>query len=130
MSDIDYEKVDWEDEPSTQTSVSRRNLGKMDQAIYDIAKYLNKKTDKEYILSADNWIVSGDIIYPYYYSISSTEYSDDDHPLAQVWGINTIETEQELDNIKLIAKVIVSSSSITVYASGSIDTDLKLILKM
>lgn len=130
MSDIDYEMIDWEDEPSTQTSVSQRNLGKMDKAIYDIATYLNKKIDKEYVLLADNWIVSGDIIYPYYYVISSTEYSDNDHPLAQVWGINAIETEQELDAIKLITKVVVSSSSITVYASGSIDTDLKLVLKM
>lgn len=128
MSDIDYEKVDWEDEPSTQTSVSRRNLGKMDQAIYDIAKYLNK--EGEFILQTSSWSSSGSSTYPYKLFIQDGRYSDDDKPFGQVWGMNEIETQDEIDCIKYIKKVTVDHTGITVYATSAPTVNLKLILKM
>lgn len=128
MPDIDYEMVNWEDEPSTQTSVSRRNLNKMDKAIYDMAKYLNKS--KTYILETSSWIGSGSDIYKYMLQISTTDYTDNDMPICQVYGINDIETQDEITSIGYIKKIIVNNSGILVYATSKPISNLKLILKM
>lgn len=127
MSDIDYEKVDWEDEPSTQTSVSRRNLGKMDDALYRISKKLDKTS--EIILQSSGWISSGESQYPYKLFSAIDKFEDDDHPLCQVWGVNEIETEDELNCIKMVKKVIVDHTGVTVYASDRPTVNLKMILR-
>ncbi len=129
MSSIDYDRINFEDLPSNLTPVAARILNRMDKAIDDIAVYINDRDDIEYLLLASNWASSGDITYPYYYSISSTKYKDSDHPIAQVWGTNEVETESEINDIKKVTKVVVNNNGIKVYASGSISVNLRLILK-
>lgn len=125
---IDYERIDFQDRPATQTPLGERNLDKMDKAIYDIATYLNK--EGEFILQASSWSASGSSTYPYKLFIQDGRYSDDDKPFGQVWGMNEIETQDEIDCIKYIKKVTVGHTGITVYATSAPTVNLKLILKM
>lgn len=126
MSNIDYERVNWEN--GTRTPLGATNLNKGDKAIDDIAKYINKTG--EYILQASNWSATGSSQYPWILNISSTKYSDDDTPIAQAWGMGEIETSDEITSISYIKKVIVSTSGIKVYASAKPTVNLKLVLKM
>jgi hypothetical protein len=125
---IDYERIDFQDRPSTQTPLGERNLDKMDQAIYDIATYLNK--EGEFILQSSSWSASGSPIYPYKLFISDERYGDNDKPFGQVWGINEIETQDEIESIGYIKKITVDHTGITVYATSAPTVNLKLILKM
>jgi len=128
MPDIDYDLINWEDSPSTSTPIARRNLDKMDRAIYDVANYL-KKTNT-YILESSSWVSSGNSIYPYKLVIQSDKYTNDDSPICQAWGMNDIETQDELTSINYIKKVIVDLSGVTVYASSKPTVNLKLVVKL
>ena len=126
MSNIDYERVNWEN--GTRTPLGAANLNKGDKAIDDIAKYLNKTG--EYTLQTSAWTATSSEQYPWVLNISSTKYSDDDTPIAQAWGMGEIETSDEITSISYIKKVIVNTSGIKVYASSKPTVNLKLVLKM
>ena len=128
MSIIDYDRVNFQNLPSLQTPVDEDNLNKMDKAIDDIANYINKS--RIYILNSTAWVATSNETYPYKMTISSYEFSDDDTPICQVWGVNEIENEDEMVGISYIKKVIVNSTGITVYASNRPTVNLKLVLKV
>lgn len=122
----DYERVNWQD--NINTPLGARNLNKGDKALKDVVDHINKTNS--YILRTDNWVSTGNISYPYKNFIGiQNVYSDDDHPIAQVWGMSDIETEDELTGISYITKVIVDTTGITVYAINTPSVDLKLVLK-
>ena len=126
MAVIDYERVNWQN--SIATPLGARNQNKMDKGIDDIAKYLNKTG--EYTLLASNWTATGDATYPYINELAVPNiYTSEDHPIAQVWGMGDIETEDELTGISYISKVIVNVTGIKVYALDIPSVNLKLILK-
>lgn len=126
MAVIDYERVNWQN--SIATPLGARNQNKMDKGIKDIADHLNKTN--EYILLSSNWISTGNDMYPYVNELAIPNvYTVEDHPLAQIWGMNEIETTDEIDGISYISKVIVNITGIKVYASNLPIVDLKLVLK-
>lgn len=128
MSDLTYEKINFEDKPATTTPVDSSNLNHMDGAIYDIVSHINKSTS--YTLSESSWMASGNSIYPYTLTISTTIYDDSDIPICQVWGMDEFETADEITCRAYIQKVIVDSTGITVYATEKPTVDLKLSLKV
>lgn len=129
MPNIDYERINFQDIPANLTPLAARLLNRIDKTVYDITNYLNKS--KEYLLNANDWGSSGDIIYPFIYIISDPGvYENSDTPMAEIWGTHEIETQEELDSIKYITKVIVDESGVKVYANSRVNVNLKLILKM
>lgn len=130
MSSIDYDRINFEDLPSNLTPLASRILNRMDKAIDDIVKHINK--EEEYTLNSSGWvsISSYEGPYNYKYFISTNIFSDDDIPICQTWGMNDIETQDEITSIGYIKKVMVDSSGITVYASSKPTVNLKLILKV
>ena len=128
MPNIDYDRINWQNIPSPNTALEADNLNKMDKAIYDIVNYVNKAS--EFILSSSAWVTTSNEQYPYKLAIASSNYSDSDYPICQVWGVNEIETEDESLCITYIKKVIVNSLGVIVYASTQPTVDLKLVLKV
>lgn len=123
---IDYDRINWED--SLRTPLGQRNLNKMDKGIKDLANLANKTG--EYTLLASSWTATGDSTYPYINELAVPNvYTSEDHPIAQVWGMGDIETEDELTGISYISKVIVNVTGIKVYALDIPSVNLKLILK-
>ncbi len=124
---IDYERVNWQN--SIATPLGARNQNKMDKGIKDIADYLNKTN--EYTLMSSGWASTGNVTYPYVNNLSVSDvYADEDYPLAQVWGMNDIETAEEITSISYVKKVIVGPTGIKVYASNRPTVNLKLVLKL
>lgn len=126
MAVIDYERVNWEN--SITTPLGARNQNKMDKGIKDIVDYLNKTSD--YTLLSSNWSYTGNVTYPYVNILSVPGvYKSEDHPIAQVWGMGDIETEDELTGISYISKVVVDVTGIKVYATNTPSVNLKLVIK-
>lgn len=126
MAVIDYERVNWVN--SINTPLGARNQNKMDKGIKDIVDYLNRTNN--YTLSSSNWSSTGNVTYPYVNTLAVPGvYTSEDHPIAQVWGMGDIETEDELTSISYISKVVVNATGIKVYATNMPSVDLKLVLK-
>ena len=122
----DYERVNWQN--NINTPLGARNLNKGDKALKDVVDHINKTNS--YTLRANSWTGTGSSTYPYMNRISIPGvYTDDDHPIAQAFGMGDIETEAELASISYISKVIVNATGITVYATNTPSVDLKLVLK-
>lgn len=127
MSNIDYERVNWEN--GKRTPLNANNLNNMDKTISEVVNYINKVG--EYILLNSEWShISSEGAYTYKYFISTYIYSDSDIPTCQTWGMHDIETQDEITSISYIKKVIVDSTGVTVYASSKPTVDLKLVLKV
>lgn len=125
MSNIEYERVNWE---NGRTPLGANNLNKGDKAIDDLVKYVNKSNT--FILQSSAWTATGNAQYPWYLTISSNQYTSSDIPICQVWGMNDIETDIELTCIPYVKKVIVDSSGLKVYASDKPTVNLRLNLKV
>lgn len=126
MSAIDYDRIHWQD--NLNTPLGQRNLNKMDKGINDVVEYINRTA--EYILLSSNWVSTQGGTYPYVNELAILdEYTIEDHPIAQVWGINEMETPDEITAIGYIKKVIANPTGIKVYASNVPTVNLKLILK-
>lgn len=126
MAVIDYERVNWQN--SIATPLGARNQNKMDKGIKDIADHLNKTN--EYTLLSSNWVATGNTTYPYINELAVSDvYTVEDHPIAQVWGMSDIETDDEIEGISYISKVIVDTNGIKVYAINTPSVNLKLIIK-
>lgn len=127
MSNIEYERVNWEN--GTRTPLNANNLNNMDKTISEVVNYINKVG--EYILLNSGWTnISSTGVYTYKYFISTSIYSDSDIPTCQPWGMHDIETQDEITSISYIKKVIVDSTGVTIYASSKPTVDLKLVLKV
>lgn len=117
------ERINWENLPSHASEIDERNLNKGDSALFEMDKRilaLGKSYD--FILEPSNWVNN-------VYTISTNFFEDDDHPIAQVWGINTPETSQEISDKSKVYKILCTSSSITLYSSSTITQTLKLIIR-
>ena len=126
MSNIEYERVNWEN--GVRTPLNDVNLNKSDKALYEVVQHINKTNT--YTVSANNWSSTSNPVYPYQNRIYVPNvYSDDDIPAAQLWGTNEIETTEEITSIGYITKVIVDKTYITIYAKDRPTVDLKLSLK-
>ena len=122
------ELIDWENNPpSTRTPIDEVNLGKGDKALRELDdRVLALGRSWDTILLASGWSTSGGVIT---YTVNTDFFDDDDHPIAQVWGTNTPETEDEVTQRNYITKIICTSSSVVVYASTQPTVDLKLIMR-
>ena len=125
---IDYERIDFQDKPSTLTPMAARILNRIDKAMDDVVTYLNKSAT--YIMTSSGWTATGETTYPYIYEISTNKYANDDTPIAQVYGTHDIDTADEIICAKYIGKVIVNTTGVKVYATNQPTVDLKLVLKM
>ena len=122
------ERINWENSPSHASEIDEKNLNKGDSAVYEMDKRilaLGKSID--FILEASRWQGTYS---PYTYTIDTDFFEDDDHPIAQVWGINTPETSDEINQRNYITKIICTSTNVIVYAgNGKPTVDLKLIMR-
>jgi len=117
------ERINWEKLPSHKSPIDDINLNKGDSALYELDKRvlaLGKSID--FILYATNWNNNT-------YTIDTDFFEDDDHPIAQVWGVNTPETYNENISRSYITKIICTSNNVVVYASQTPTVNLKLIMR-
>ena len=127
MPNIDFERVNWEN--GANTPLNDINLNKSDRALDEVVKYINKTNT--YSIETYSWQSTGNPIYPYKARIYANGiYSNSDIPIAQVFGMNDIETQEEITSMSYVTKVIVDAQGIDVYAKDQPTVKLKLVLKL